>query len=150
MGRVYSKGKGISDSVTPYRLHTLEWKGLTQENLIKIIIKLAKKGLTPSQIGLLLRDSFSIVDLKNITGFNISRILSMKGITIDIPEDLFHLIKKVKKIKSHLDNYPSDLGNKFRLSQIEDHIYRLVSYYKRIKKIPSNWEYKKYKIIKDY
>jgi len=147
---MYSKGKGLSDSVVPYRLHTLEWKGITQENLIELICDLAKKGLTPSQIGLVIRDTFSIVDLKNITGFNVSRILSMKGITMDVPEDLYHLIKKVKRIKSHLEKYPKDFGNRFKLSQIENHVYRLSVYYKRTKRLPLNWEYKKYIIKKNY
>lgn len=46
--------------------------------LINLISKFSEKGLSPSQIGLILRDSFSIIDVKNITGFNILKILKLK------------------------------------------------------------------------
>lgn len=49
---------------------------------------------------------------------------------IEIPEDLFFLIKKAEIIKKHLKKFPKDLSNKHRLTQVESHINRLSCYYK--------------------
>mmetsp|Transcript_4178 Transcript_4178/g.8099 ORF Transcript_4178/g.8099 Transcript_4178/m.8099 type:complete len:94 (+) Transcript_4178:580-861(+) len=71
MGRMYSLGRGISSSVTPYRKNSYDFKGITSENLSKIIIKLFKSGLTPSQIGMKFRDEYAIVDVRNISNYNL-------------------------------------------------------------------------------
>lgn len=41
--------------------------------------KLAKKGLTPSQIGVILRDSHGIAQVGSVTGSKVLRILKGKG-----------------------------------------------------------------------
>jgi len=41
--------------------------------------KLAKKGLTPSQIGVILRDSHGIAQVKSVTGNKILRLLKKEG-----------------------------------------------------------------------
>jgi len=43
------------------------------------VSKLAKKGLTPSQIGVILRDSHGIGQVRNVTGSKILRILKANG-----------------------------------------------------------------------
>lgn len=43
------------------------------------IAKMAKKGMTPSQIGVLLRDSHGIAQVKSVTGSKILRILKGQG-----------------------------------------------------------------------
>lgn len=47
--------------------------------MIESVIKLAKKGLSPSQIGVILRDSHGIAQVKNVTGNKIVRILKANG-----------------------------------------------------------------------
>lgn len=44
------------------------------------ICKFAKKGLTPSQIGVILRDSHGIAQVKSVTGSKILRILKAHGV----------------------------------------------------------------------
>lgn len=44
------------------------------------ICKFAKKGLTPSQIGVILRDSHGIPQVKSVTGNKILRILKAHGL----------------------------------------------------------------------
>merc|ERR1712025_593283 len=58
------------------------------------IYKLAKKGLTPSQIGVILRDSHGVAQVRFITGNKILRILKGKGMAPALPEDCYYLIKK--------------------------------------------------------
>merc|ERR1719270_898066 len=57
MGRMHAPGKGISQSALPYRRSVPTWLKLTSDEVKDQIYKLAKKGLTPSQIGVILRDS---------------------------------------------------------------------------------------------
>lgn len=46
------------------------------------ICKFAKKGLTPSQIGVILRDSHGIAQVKSVTGSKILRILKAHGLCL--------------------------------------------------------------------
>lgn len=79
MGRLHSKGKGISSSATPYSRNAPAWQKLTSDQVVEQIIKLARKGHTPSQIGVLLRDSHGIPQVKVATGNKILRILKSSG-----------------------------------------------------------------------
>ena len=54
------KGKGISSSALPFKRKAPKWVTLTPSAVSDIIVKLAKKGLSPSQIGVLLRDQHGI------------------------------------------------------------------------------------------
>jgi len=56
MGRMHSGGKGISSSALPYRRKPAKWITMSPAAVVELIVKLAKKGLTPSQIGVTLRD----------------------------------------------------------------------------------------------
>ena len=68
MGRLHSNGKGISASALPYSRTPPAWLKTTPEQVVDQICKLAKKGATPSQIGVVLRDSHGIAQTKIVTG----------------------------------------------------------------------------------
>lgn len=68
MGRLHSKGKGISGSAIPYSRQAPPWLKTTPEQVVDKICKLARKGSTPSQIGVQLRDSDGIAQVKVVTG----------------------------------------------------------------------------------
>ncbi|KAK7447401.1 ribosomal 40S subunit protein S13 [Stygiomarasmius scandens] len=72
--------KGISSSVLPYRRAPPAWLKTTPEEVVDQIIKLACKGLTPSQIGVTLRDSHGIPQVRFVTGNKILRILKSQGV----------------------------------------------------------------------
>ncbi|CAE7242071.1 RPS13A [Symbiodinium natans] len=95
------------------------------EDVSEHICKLAKKGLTPSQIGVTLRDSFGVPQVKNVTGNHILRILKTNGLAPTLPEDLYYLIKKAVSIRKHLDKNRKDKDAKFRLILVESRIHRL-------------------------
>merc|ERR1740127_301690 len=105
---MYGSGKGISSSATPYRHKPPSWLKMRAEDVCDHICKLAKKGLTPSQIGVTLRDSFGIPQVKNVTGSKILRILKVQGQSAAVPEDLHHLIKKAIAMRKHLDRNRQD------------------------------------------
>ena len=94
MGRLHSKGKGISRSANPYKRSPPQWLKTSPLDVKKHVCKLAKKGLTPSQIGVILRDSSGIPAVKSVTGSKILRLLKKNGLAPEIPEDLYMLIKK--------------------------------------------------------
>lgn len=68
MGRLHSKGKGISSSVTPYSRTAPAWLKTTPEQVVEQICRLAKRGTTPSQIGVILRDSHGVAQVRVVTG----------------------------------------------------------------------------------
>ncbi|SPO34694.1 probable 40s ribosomal protein S13.e [Pseudozyma flocculosa] len=131
MGRMHSKGKGISSSALPYRRTPPSWLKATPEEVVEQITKLARKGMTPSQIGVQLRDSQGVAQVRFVTGNKILRILKSQGLAPEIPEDLYHLIqKKAVSVRKHLERNRKDMDSKFRLILIESRIHRLTRYYK--------------------
>lgn len=68
MGRLHSKGKGISSSATPYSRTPASWLKTTPDQVVEQICRLAKRGATPSQIGVILRDSHGIAQVRFVTG----------------------------------------------------------------------------------
>lgn len=78
MGRMHSNGKGISASALPYRRSVPSWLKTTSTEVEEQIVKLARKGLRPSQIGVVLRDSHGIAQVRRVTGNKIVRILKSK------------------------------------------------------------------------
>ncbi|CCM02174.1 uncharacterized protein FIBRA_04252 [Fibroporia radiculosa] len=159
MGRMHAPGKGISSSALPYRRAPPSWLKTTNEDVIEHITKLARKGLTPSQIGVTLRDSHGIPQVRFVTGNKILRILksngahdheiemmywliaSAAGLAPQIPEDLWHLVKKAVAVRKHLETNRKDKDSKFRLILIESRIHRLARYYKTKQQIPPTFKY---------
>ncbi|KAG9482309.1 hypothetical protein GDO78_011153 [Eleutherodactylus coqui] len=76
-----------------------------------------------------------------VTGNKILRILKSKGLAPDLPEDLYHLIKKAVAVCKHLERNRKDKDAKFRLILIESRIHRLARYYKTWRVLPPNWKY---------
>ena len=141
MGRMYSSGKGISRRCLPYRKTAPSWVTVSTNDLVDTIVKLAKKGNTPSQIGVTLRDQVGIPQVKSVTGSKILRILKKVGLAPQIPEDLYHLIKKAVNIRKHLEKSRRDKDAKFRLILVESRIHRLARYYRNVKSLPPTWRY---------
>ena len=69
----------LASSALPYRRTPPSWLKTTPEDVVDHITKLARKGLTPSQIGVTLRDSHGIPQVRFVTGNKILRILKSNG-----------------------------------------------------------------------
>merc|ERR1712212_1060911 len=141
MGRMHAPGKGISASALPYRRTVPNWLKLSSADVKEQIFKLAKKGLTPSQVGVILRGSHGVAQVRFVTGNKILRVLKAKGLAPDLPEGLYHLIKKAVAIRKHLERTRKDREAKFRLILVESRIHRLGRYYKSRAVLPPNWKY---------
>ncbi|KAF7727797.1 ribosomal 40S subunit protein S13 [Apophysomyces ossiformis] len=141
MGRMHTPGKGISSSALPYRRSAPSWLKTTPNEVVDMICKSAKKGMTPSQIGVVLRDSHGIPQVSRVTGNKILRILKSNGLAPEVPEDLYHLIKKAVTIRKHMERNRKDKDSKYRLILIESRIHRLARYYQTVGHLPPNWKY---------
>ena len=135
------QGKGMSSSSIPYSRSAPAWSKLSSEAVIEQISKYARKGLTPSQIGVLLRDAHGVTQTRFITGNKIMRILKSNGLAPELPEDLYFLIKKAVAVRKHLERNRKDKDAKFRLILIESRIHRLARYYRTVSVLPPNWKY---------
>ena len=76
---MHAPGKGISSSALPYRRTPPSWLKISPEEVIDSICKFARKGLTPSQIGVLLRDAHGVNQVRGVTGNKVLRILKANG-----------------------------------------------------------------------
>lgn len=138
---MHAPGKGISQSALPYRRSVPSWLKLNADDVAEQIKKLGKKGMTPSQIGIILRDSHGVAQVRFVNGNKVLRIMKAVGLKPDIPEDLYFLIKKAVSIRKHLERNRKDIDSKFRLILIESRIHRLARYYKIKAVLPPNWKY---------
>merc|ERR1712000_351446 len=55
------------------------WLKMTPKEVSDKICKLSRKGLRPSEIGVLLRDQYGVGQITNVTGSEVLRILRSKG-----------------------------------------------------------------------
>merc|ERR1711934_341046 len=132
---------GMGRSANPYKRSPPQWLKTSPLDVEEHICKLAKKGLTPSQIGVISRDSNGIPQVKSVTGQKIVRLLKANGLAPEIPEDLYMLIKKAVQVRRHLEKNRKDKDSKFRLILIESRIHRLARYYRTTRKLPANFKY---------
>ena len=81
MGRMQSKGKGkgISSTATPFKRRCVKWVVHTPRSISDLIVTMAKKGMSPSQIGVTIRDKEAVPSIKLLTGQKIVRLLKKNG-----------------------------------------------------------------------
>ncbi len=142
MGRVHSHRHGKSHSTRPVTPSAPTWVKQTPEEIEELVVKYAKEGLKPSEIGIKLRDQYAIPLVRQITKKSLTEILEQKGVTPDMPEDLNNLVTKALGLQKHLRANKSDRRNVRSLELLEAKVHRLSSYYKEIGRIPKTWKYK--------
>jgi small subunit ribosomal protein S15 len=142
MGRMHTHRHGKSHSIRPTTLRAPSWITLTPTEIEALVVKYAKDGLTPSQIGIKLRDQHAIPLIKPITKKGINQILEEKDLKPDMPEDLENIVNKAVGLQKHLKENKGDNRNVRSLELIEAKVHRLSVYYKRIERIPKTWKYK--------
>ena len=138
---MHSRDKGKSNSKRPYRAKKPEWVSLSAEELEDVIVKLAKEGVSPSKIGVTLRDQYGIPDLSMVTKKKLTQILREKGLAPKLPEDLSNLIHKAVKIRKHIEGHSKDKVNRRGLQLTESKIKRLIKYYKKSGRLPADYIY---------
>jgi len=145
MARMHSRKRGRAGSKKPYN-RPLVWVRYKPREIELLIVKLAKDGKTSSQIGMILRDTYGIPDVRKIVSKRICKILAEKKLLAEIPEDLKALMRKSIMVKKHLDANHKDTHSKRGLGLTESKIRRLVKYYKSSGRLNASWTYDPEKI----
>jgi len=141
MARIHVHTHGKSHSTRPTSKGPALWVNQNREQISTLVVELAKEGLSPSEIGLRLRDVYGIPLVKPILGKSVTTVLADSNIKPDMPEDLDKLVRKALGLQKHLRVHNSDHRNVRSLELVESKIHRLSKYYKREGKIPRNWKY---------
>ena len=142
MGRLHTHNHGKAHSTRPIESNFSSWVKQDQKEIEELVMKYAKDGHTPSQIGIKLRDQHAIPLVKPIINKTISDILDQTDLKSEIPEDLNNIVTKAVGLQKHLKSNKSDRRNIRSLELIEAKVHRLSMYYKKIGRIPKNWKYK--------
>ena len=142
MGRLHSHNYGKSHSTRPLNPKTPSWIKQDPKEIEELIVKYAKEDLTASQIGVKLRDQYSIPLVKPIIKKSITNVLEENDLQTELPEDMNNIVKKAIGLQKHLKTNKNDNRNVRSLELIEAKIHRLSVYYKKIGRIPTNWKYK--------
>ena len=141
LARIHSHRRGKSQSTRPSAKRAPTWVNYSQDEIVTNVAKLAKEGLTPSQIGLRLRDEYGIPNTKTYLGKSISEVLQESKNPLLVPEDLSRLVERAAKLKEHLANHHADRKNVRSLELLEAKIHRLSTYYKDNDRLAPNWKY---------
>ena len=141
MARIHVHTHGKSHSTRPTSKSSPSWLNQSQEQVNALVVKLSKDGLSPSEIGLTLRDQHAIPLVKPVVGKSLTDILADNNIKPEMPEDLEKLVTKALGLQKHLKVHNSDHRNVRSLELVEAKIHRLSKYYKRIGRLPQNWKY---------
>ncbi|PIN77385.1 hypothetical protein COV15_02065 [Candidatus Woesearchaeota archaeon CG10_big_fil_rev_8_21_14_0_10_34_12] len=105
------------------------WAKISQEEVEKIIIGLARQGMQPAQIGLMLRDQHGIP--KTPISKKISHVLKEKGL-YTFP-DLKNIEAKSENLKNHFDKNRQDKKAKRALQIVEARKRKIKNYSARLK-----------------
>lgn len=141
MARMHSRKKGKSGSTRPEVRKKQTWVKYSAKEVEALVIKLGKQEKNASEIGLILRDSYGIPDVKAITKKKITQILKDNKLGTELPEDLLNLIKKHIDLTAHRESNKQDMTAKRGFQLTESKINRLVKYYKKKGKIPQDWKF---------
>ena len=142
MGRLHTHNHGKAHSTRPIESNFSSWVKQDQKEIEELVMKYAKDGHTPSQIGIKLRDQHAIPLIKPIINKTISEILDQNNLKSEIPEDLNNIVTKAVGLQKHLKSNKNDRRNIRSLELIEAKVHRLSIYYKKIGRISKNWKYK--------
>jgi len=142
MGRLHTHNHGKAHSTRPNQVKVPSWVKQDPKGVEELIIKYAKEDLTSSQIGIKLRDQYSIPLVKPIIKKTISQVLEENNLSPELPEDLNNIVTKAIGLQKHLKSNKNDRRNIRSLELIEAKVHRLSVYYKKIGRISKNWKYK--------
>lgn len=141
MGRIYGKGKGKHGSKKPPVKIVPKWLENKSKEIEDLVVKLAKERYSSAEIGTILRDQYGVPDVKLATGKTITQIMRENNVYPQLPEDLLNLLRKAVNLREHLEKNKADKHSRRSLNNLESKIRRIIKYYRREGKIPSDFVY---------
>jgi small subunit ribosomal protein S15 len=128
-------------SSKPVRESAPEWVPLLPREVESKVLELAKEGKQAAVIGLILRDSYGIPSVQEVTGKKIQQILKDAGLAGKLPQDLQNLVQRAIALQEHLAANPRDLHNLRGLELMESRVRALAKYYVARGELPDTWGY---------
>lgn len=128
-------------SSKPVRDNAPKWVTMLPRECEAKVIELAREGRQPAVIGLMLRDSYGVPSVQELTGKKVAQIIKGAGITTSMPQDLFNLVRRSIVLQEHLSQNRNDLHNLRGLELMEARIRGLAKYYKARGELPQEWGY---------
>ncbi|MFH1785747.1 MAG: 30S ribosomal protein S15 [Candidatus Micrarchaeota archaeon] len=141
MARLHSKKKGKSGTKRPKGNTAPSWTTLKPAEIKEHILKMAREGVPPAKIGIILRDHYSVANLRAQLGMTLKAFLKKEDALGEYPEDLLNLIKKAVRMANHIKSTKNDTSNNVKLVHVESKIQRLAKYYLSKGMLPSGWKY---------
>ncbi len=141
MARIHSHRHGKSQQTRPSTKTAPAWVTTDPATVRSTILKLAKEGMTPSKIGVALRDDYGVPLVKTVTGKSVNEVLAEGKAAPKLPQDLQDLIDRAQRVQKHLQIHGSDRKNVHSLELVEAKIYRLAKYYKQKGILPEGFKY---------
>ena len=139
MARMHSGARGKSGSKRPAK-HVPAWAQYKEKEVEKLVVKYAKAEKAPSEIGMILRDSYGINSIKAATSKKVTRILAENKLTAKLPEDMMALIKKLILLQQHLQTNKLDQSAKRGVILTTSKLWRLTKYYQGTGRLPQEWK----------
>jgi small subunit ribosomal protein S15 len=128
-------------SSKPVRDSAPAWVSMLPRQVEAKVVELGREGRQPAVIGLILRDSYGIPSVQEVTGKKVVQILREAGIESKLPQDLFNLVQRSIELQEHLRANPRDQHNRRGLELMESRIRSLAKYYIRMGQLPKGWAY---------
>jgi len=141
MARIHSHRHGKSHQTRPSGRNSPAWVATKPAEAKATILKLAKEGVSPSKIGLALRDDYGVPLAKPLLDKSIGQVLAEGKLAPKIPQDLQDLIDRAARLKNHLEVHKGDRKNVHSLELVEAKIYRLSKYYRARGILPADFKY---------
>ena len=141
MARIHSHRHGKSHQTRPTSKSPPAWVATTPEEAKSAILKLAKEGMSPSKIGMALRDDYGVPLVAPLLGKSVSEVLLEGKASPKTPQDLQDLIDRALRVQRHLETHKADKKNVHSLELVEAKIYRLAKYYKAKGVLPQDFKY---------
>ncbi|MBT5740138.1 30S ribosomal protein S15 [Candidatus Woesearchaeota archaeon] len=139
MARMHSRKRGNAGSSKPVK-KVPTWAPYKGKEVEKLVLKYAKAGESTSEIGMTLRDTYGINNVKALTDKTITKILNENKITKKLPEDLLNLIRKLIAVRTHYEKNKHDKTSLRGMQLATSKIRRLTKYYRRSKRLPADWK----------
>ena len=141
MARIHSHRHGKSHQTRPTGRNAPSWVTTKPAEAKATILKLAKEGMSPSKIGMALRDDYGVPLAKPLLDKSVSQVLAEGKLAPKIPQDLQDLIDRAGRVKKHLETHKGDRKNVHSLELVEAKIYRLSKYYRDRGILPEDFRY---------
>ena len=141
MARMHSRKHGKSGSKKPLKKSLPIWLRYKPKEVELIIAKLAKEGKNASEMGIILRDTYGIPDVRLLFKKKLSQVAKENNLAPELPDDIMALIRKSVIVRKHIETNDKDQTAKHGLNLTESKIKRLTKHYKKTGKLSAEWKF---------